>query len=97
MNSYEALLENLKKENTQIDWDDMSILMENTLDGTFLDGKLVDRDDYYMIVNKDGTLNFMAYEEQVYLPLFTATFMFEDKVVMVFTFNKQEEDKEWIE
>ena len=88
VNSYTGLLETLKNQNTGIDWETTFLLAENTLEGSFFHGKQITTEDYYMVVNADGTLNYMQHGEDQYLPLFTATVLHEDKVVTVFGFNK---------
>ena len=90
MNSFESLLEVLKNQNPQLDWDNIHLLAENTLDGTFFHHVLLDRDDYFMIMNADGTLNYMECMEIRYLPMFTATVQHEDKIITIFGFSKME-------
>lgn len=90
MSSYDGLLEIIKNQNQQIDWDRTSVLMENTLDGTFLDGEEVTRDDYFMLVNADGQINYMESKGFQYTPMFILDFMHEDKIVKVFGWTKGE-------
>jgi len=91
MNSYESILKKLKERDSITDWDNLYLLMENTLDGTFFNKEKISRDDYYMLINRNGTLNYLAFKNEKYSPLFTLTIEHEEKIVMVFGFEKVQE------
>ena len=87
MDSYNSLMEYLKAQDQNTDWDNTYVLAENLLDGSYFNGEPIDRDDYYMVVEANKTINFMEYKEQRYVPVFTATVMHEERIVTIFGFT----------